>query len=123
MKIELNILNKEVYESNGMDDKIQSATWHKLDRLILKLSKKVTFHQNLKYNQMKKIAILLIALTVAFSYSCKKEGKKVQTSISGTLITNGTNDPIKISGKLDKPQAVLLHRYGGDWMGSGMKLL
>jgi len=28
MRIELNILNKEVFESNGMDNKIQSATWH-----------------------------------------------------------------------------------------------
>ena len=28
MKIELNILNKQVVESSGMDNKIDSATWH-----------------------------------------------------------------------------------------------
>ncbi len=52
---------------------------------------------------MKKIAILLIALTVAFSYSCKKEGKNVQTSTSSTLITNGTNDKILMNNELDRP--------------------
>jgi len=59
---------------------------------------------------MKKIAILLIALTVAFSYSCKKEGKKVQTSISGTLITNGTNDPVQLTKELPNPIVILFHR-------------
>ena len=53
---------------------------------------------------MKKIAILLIALTVAFSYSCKKEeGKEVKTSISGFLLTNGTSDKILMNNELDRP--------------------
>jgi len=45
---------------------------------------------------MKKIAIFIVILGMALSYSCKKNDK-VQTQISGTLMTNGTNDPVQLS--------------------------
>jgi len=58
---------------------------------------------------MKKLAILIIAIGIAFSYSCKKN-KKVQTQISGTLITNGTTDPIRLSAELPKPVVMVFNR-------------
>jgi len=58
---------------------------------------------------MKKLAIYIIVLGIAFSYSCKKD-KIVNTTISGTLITNGTNDPIIISTELPYPIVILFHR-------------
>jgi len=61
---------------------------------------------------MKKIAIVILVLGIALSYSCKKEEKRVSTTITGTLIVNGTNDPIKISKELKKPQVVLYYRHG-----------
>ena len=69
---------------------------------------------------MKNIAIVILVLGIALSYSCKKN-KKVQTTISGTLITNGTNDPIILSTELEKPRVVLLHQYGGG-LGSGSSM-
>ena len=66
---------------------------------------------------MKKIALFIIFIALALSYSCKKEDKTVSTSIQGTLIVNGTNDPIKISKELKKPTILLYHRYGGTFMG------
>ena len=57
---------------------------------------------------MKKIGIIILVLGIAFSYSCKKD-KKVQTSISGTLITNGTNDPIRLNTELPNPIVILFH--------------
>jgi len=66
---------------------------------------------------MKKIALFIIFIAIALSYSCKKEDKTVSTTINGTLIVNGTNDPIKISKELRKPEVVLYHRYGGTFMG------
>lgn len=62
---------------------------------------------------MKKIAIVVLILAVAFSYSCKKEGKMVQTTITGTLLTNGTNDRIKISVEIDRPQVKLYEQTDG----------
>jgi hypothetical protein len=58
---------------------------------------------------MKKIAILLLLIGIAFSYSCKKN-EKVQTTITGTLITNGTNDPVQLSTEMPNPVVILFHR-------------
>ncbi len=52
---------------------------------------------------MKKIAIVILILVIAFSFSCKKEGQMVKTTINGQLRTNGTQDPIKVNIELDKP--------------------
>ena len=61
---------------------------------------------------MKKTAILLIVAAIALSYACQKDDKKVSTTISGTLIVNGTNEPIRISKELKRPEVVLYHRHG-----------
>jgi hypothetical protein len=58
---------------------------------------------------MKKLSILIIAIGIAFSYSCNKN-KKVQTQISGTLITNGTTNPIRLSAELPKPVVMVFKR-------------
>jgi len=58
---------------------------------------------------MKKTAILLIVAAIALSYACQKDDKKVSTTISGTLIVNGTNEPIRISKELKRPEVVLYH--------------
>lgn len=58
---------------------------------------------------MKKIAIIIIVLGMAFSYSCKKD-KEVSTSISGQLRTNGTEDIIKMSTEVSHP-VVVLYEY------------
>ena len=71
---------------------------------------------------MKKIAILLIAFTIAFSYSCKKEGKEVSTTISGQVRTNGTQDAIKMNEELSQPVVDIYHYHyanGGVGAGSG----
>jgi hypothetical protein len=68
---------------------------------------------------MKKLAIIIIVLGVAFSYSCDKNGRKVQTSISGTMITNGTNDPIRLSVELPNPRVVVFHASGGGFISGG----
>jgi len=52
---------------------------------------------------MKKIVIVLMVFIIAFNYSCSKEGRKVSTTISGTLLTNGTNDKILMNNELDRP--------------------
>jgi hypothetical protein len=59
---------------------------------------------------MKKIAIIILVLGIAFSYSCKKEeGKEVSTTIMGQLRTNGTQDPIKVSVEIDNPIVTIYH--------------
>jgi len=66
---------------------------------------------------MKKIAIYIIVLGIAFSYSCKKDGKEVSTTISGQLRTNGTEDIIKISTELSLPKIDVYRAFssgGGD---------
>jgi len=66
---------------------------------------------------MKKIAICIIVLGIAFSYSCKKDGKEVSTTISGQLRTNGTEDIIKISTELSLPKIDVYRAFssgGGD---------
>jgi len=62
---------------------------------------------------MKNIAIIILVLGIAFSYSCKKEGKSVQTTITGTLLTNGTNDKINISIEIDRPYVKLYEQTDG----------
>jgi len=52
---------------------------------------------------MKKLILISIILAIAFSYSCNKEAKKVSTSFSGQLRTNGTEDVIKMSTVLPTP--------------------
>jgi hypothetical protein len=59
---------------------------------------------------MKKIAIFIVIVGMALSYSCNKNDK-VQTQISGTLMTNGTNDPVHLSTELSNP-SVILFRNG-----------
>ena len=62
---------------------------------------------------MKKTLVISLLLAMALAWSCKKdEDKKVATTINGTLIVNGTNDAIKISKELKKPQVLLYHRHG-----------
>ncbi len=58
---------------------------------------------------MKKTAIVLFVLVIAFSYSCKKEGKEVSTTISGQIRTNGTEDPIRLNNELDNPVIDIYH--------------
>ncbi len=68
---------------------------------------------------MKKITILIVILALITSYACDKE-KLVGTTISGTLITNGTNDPILLSIELTNPRVVLYHSTsGGELIGGG----
>lgn len=62
---------------------------------------------------MKKITIILLALGIAFSYSCTKEGKMVQTDINGTLLTNGTSDKIKMSNEVNRPLVKLYEQTDG----------
>ena len=58
---------------------------------------------------MRKITLLTIVLIgIALSYACNKNNK-VQTQISGTLITNGTSDPLQLSTELSNPEVVLFH--------------
>jgi len=71
-----------------------------------------------KINIMKKITILLIMISVAFSYSCEKN-EKVKTNIRGRLLTNGTNDPIRISQEIEKPRVALFHNSGGGFQSGG----
>ena len=52
---------------------------------------------------MKKLILISTILAVAFSYSCNKEAKKLSTSFSGQLRTNGTEDVIKMSTVLPTP--------------------
>jgi hypothetical protein len=69
---------------------------------------------------MKKIIVISLLLAMALAWSCKKnEDKKVSTTINGTLIVNGTNDAIKISKELKKPQVLLYHRHGAGVLGGG----
>jgi len=58
---------------------------------------------------MKKIALFVIFIAIALSYSCKKEVGKVSTTISGTLLTNGTNSPIKVNKELKRPIVSICH--------------
>ena len=51
---------------------------------------------------------IIVLIGVALSYACNKNNK-VQTQISGTLITNGTSDPIQLSTELSNPEVVLFH--------------
>ncbi len=62
---------------------------------------------------MKKIAIVILVLGIALSYSCNKEGRMVQTTINGTLLTNGTNDKIKISAEIPHPTVKLYEQKDG----------
>ena len=62
---------------------------------------------------MKKIAIVILILVIAFSFSCKKETKNLHTTINGTLLTNGTNDKIKISTELSLPMVKLYKKTDG----------
>ncbi len=67
---------------------------------------------------MKKIAIFILVLGIAISYSCEKN-EKVKTTISGQLLTNGTTDPIRISQELARPRVVLFHNAGGGFQSGG----
>jgi hypothetical protein len=58
---------------------------------------------------MKKIAIYIIILGLALSYSCKKD-RVLSTNISGQLRTNGTEEPIKMSVELQRPTVILYER-------------
>ncbi len=62
---------------------------------------------------MKKLAIVILVLGIALSYSCNKEGRMVQTTINGTLLTNGTNDKIKISAEIPHPTVKLYEQKDG----------
>jgi len=62
---------------------------------------------------MKKIAIVILVLGIALSYSCKKEGKMVQTTINGQLRTNGTNDKIRMSVEISRPIVKLYEQTDG----------
>jgi len=59
---------------------------------------------------MKKITILLIMISVAFSYSCKKEDDhiKVKTVFRGQLRTNGTEDAVLMSNELARPYVAIM---------------
>jgi len=58
---------------------------------------------------MKKLSILIIAIVIAFNYSCKKD-REVKTEITGQLRTNGTENTIKMSSELTRPVVVLYER-------------
>jgi len=66
---------------------------------------------------MKKIAIYIIVLGIAFSYSCKKEIKLVRTQISGRLLTAGTNNAIIMSSEEEHPKVIL---FENEMSGSGL---
>ena len=71
---------------------------------------------------MKMIAIIILVLGIALSYSCKKEGRMVKTTINGQLRTNGTNDKIKMSIEIDRPQVKLYEQKDGpDIYANGFK--
>ena len=61
----------------------------------------------LKFKIMKKLILISTILAVAFSYSCNKEAKKLSTSFSGQLRTNGTEDVIKMSTVLPSPNVAI----------------
>lgn len=57
---------------------------------------------------MKKIAIFIVILGMALSYSCKKdENKLVHTTFKGQLVLNGTDEPIEISNELIRPKVAI----------------
>ena len=58
---------------------------------------------------MKKTSIFVILVTIALSWSCKKEVGKVSTTISGQIRTNGTEEPIKVSKEVSKPVLSIYH--------------
>jgi hypothetical protein len=62
---------------------------------------------------MKKIAIIILVIVIALSYACDKEAKNLHTTINGTLLTNGTNDKIKISTELSLPIVKLYKKTDG----------
>jgi len=64
---------------------------------------------------MKKIAILVTIITVIISFGCNKDGKMVETTISGQLRTNGTQDIIKMNTELSAPTVDVYHVY---WSGT-----
>ena len=61
------------------------------------------------------IIIIAIIIAIGLSFGCNKEGKMVETTISGQLRTNGTQDVIKMSTELDKPTIDVYHVY---WSGT-----
>ncbi|OIP00043.1 MAG: hypothetical protein AUJ98_09265 [Bacteroidetes bacterium CG2_30_33_31] len=57
---------------------------------------------------MKKIAIYIVILGMALSYSCKKEENKlVNTIFKGQLVVNGTDEPIEISNEIPRPKVAI----------------
>ena len=62
---------------------------------------------------MKKTSIFVILVTIALSWSCKKEVGKVHTTINGQLRTNGTEDVIKMPADLARPIVKLYHKTDG----------
>ena len=57
---------------------------------------------------MKKIALYIVILGLALSYSCKKEENKlVNTIFKGQLVLNGTDEPIEISNELPRPKVAI----------------
>jgi hypothetical protein len=57
---------------------------------------------------MKKIAIFIVILGMALSYSCKKdENKLVNTIFKGQLVLNGTDEPIEISNEQPRPKVAI----------------
>jgi hypothetical protein len=57
---------------------------------------------------MKKIALYIVILGMALSYSCKKdENKLVHTTFKGQLVLNGTDEPIEISNELPRPKVAI----------------
>jgi len=56
---------------------------------------------------MKKLILISTILAVAFSYSCNKEAKKLSTSFSGQLRTNGTEDVIIMNAELPSPNVAI----------------
>ena len=58
---------------------------------------------------MKKIAIIILVIVIALSYACDKDIEKVSTTIKGQLRINGTENPIKVSKELSKPEVGIYH--------------
>ena len=67
---------------------------------------------------MKKIAILILVLGIALSYSCKKD-KIVSTTISGQVRTNGSQDIIRMNTELDQPVLNIYLVGGSSGIGTG----
>ena len=67
---------------------------------------------------MKKLILISTILAFAFSYSCNKD-KKVNTTINGQLLTNGTTSVIKLSTELEKPKVCLYQETGTSDLISG----